>query len=80
MKIPKVLIIKHGSIGDIFMSLNSVSAIKKYILISQFYQLNQVIEYLMNQILILKKLLITEVVLLILLKFYLKLLIKTLRL
>ena len=29
MKIPKVLIIKHGSIGDIFMSLNSVSAIKK---------------------------------------------------
>jgi len=29
MKIPKVLIIKHGSIGDIFMSLNSVSAINK---------------------------------------------------
>ena len=29
MKIPKVLIIKHGSIGDIFMSLKSVSAIKK---------------------------------------------------
>ena len=29
MKIPKVLIIKHGSIGDIFMSLDSVKAIQK---------------------------------------------------
>ena len=29
MKMPKVLIIKHGSIGDIFMSLDSVKAIQK---------------------------------------------------
>ena len=29
MKIPKVLIIKHGSIGDIFMSLESIRAIQK---------------------------------------------------
>ena len=29
MKLPRVLIIKHGSIGDIFMSLDSVKAIQK---------------------------------------------------
>jgi len=29
MRIPRVLIIKHGSIGDIFMSLDSVMAIQK---------------------------------------------------
>ena len=29
MKIPRVLIIKHGSIGDIFMSLDAVKAIQK---------------------------------------------------
>ena len=29
MNMPKVLIIKHGSIGDIFMSLDSVKAIQK---------------------------------------------------
>ena len=31
MKLPRVLIIKHGSIGDIFMSLDSVKAIQKKI-------------------------------------------------
>ena len=29
MTIPRVLIIKHGSIGDIFMSLDAVKAIQK---------------------------------------------------
>ena len=29
MKLPRILIIKHGSIGDIFMSLDSVKAIQK---------------------------------------------------
>ena len=80
MTIPRVLIIKHGSIGDIFMSLDAVKAIQKNILTLRSFQLIQVIEFLMTLTLILKKLLIIVEVSLTLVKFCSGLLVKNMTL